>query len=155
MIAIARVAQDWLGEALLELASVHPSDGAWTAPSGEVRLLEPPLRYSRLVKAGFNQLRQAAPDNPALTIRLFETFARMTSQLINEDHRKAVRLQVEALWEMASSAAMSRADHSDVEAAYESASGAGPPNNLVIADTAQITTASQTIRASAHSSRAK
>ena len=146
---------DWLGEALLELASVHPSDGAWTAPSGEVRLLEPPLRYSRLVKAGFNQLRQAAPDNPALTIRLFETFARMTSQLINEDHRKAVRLQVEALWEMASSVVMSRADHADVEAAYELASGAGPPNNLVVAGAAQITTASHAIRASAHNSRAK
>jgi uncharacterized membrane protein len=115
---------DWLGEALLELASVRPSDGASTTPSGTIRLLEPPLRYSRFVKAGFNQIRQIAPANPALVIRLFQTFAGMMSQLTNPEHRQAVRFQVEALWEMVSSFPIARTDQRDIEEAYELARGA-------------------------------
>ena len=116
---------DWLGEVLLELASVRPLDGAWTTESGTIRLLEPPLSFRRLVKAGFNQIRQVAPGNVALTIRLFQTFARLISQLTDEGHRQAVEAQVEALWEMASSAPMARVDHDDVEEAYERARSAG------------------------------
>ena len=122
---------DWLGEALVQLALLHPFDGTWTTPSGTIRLLEPPLLYSRLVKVAFNQIRQAAPGNPALTIRLFETFARMASQSPDEDHGEAVRLQVEALWEMAASVTLSRMDRSDIKAAYEMACRAGaPPGGL-------------------------
>jgi uncharacterized membrane protein len=121
---------DWLGDALLELAAVRPSRGAWTTPEGTMRLLEPPPSYSRLVKAAFNQIRQAAPNNPALTIRLFQTFTRMTARLTDEAHRQAVQLQVEALWDMASSVPMARADHRDVEAAYQAARGAGSPASV-------------------------
>jgi uncharacterized membrane protein len=110
---------DWLGEALLELALVPPSDGCWRTSNGTIRVLEPALRYGRFVKAGFDQLRQAAANNPAVSIRLFQTFARMLSQLGQEEHRQAVQLQVEALWEMVAAVPACQADRRDIQAAYE------------------------------------
>ena len=118
---------DWLGDCLIELAAIAPMDGAWTTPSGTIRLLEPPLRFSRFVTAGFAQIRQVAPQNPALTIRLFQTFARLLSQLEPADARRAVTRQVEALWEMAATEPMARADREDVEAAYALAREAASP----------------------------
>ena len=56
-------------------------------------------------------IRQIAPGNPALTIRLFQTFARMLDRLTQDSQREAVRTQVEALWEMASAAPMARAEY--------------------------------------------
>jgi uncharacterized membrane protein len=112
---------DWLGEALLELASVPPSDGCWRTSTGTIRVLEPALRYSRFVKAGFDQIRQAAANNPAVSIRLFQTFARMLSQLGQEEHRQAIGSQVEALWEMVAATPACQADRRDIQAAYETA----------------------------------
>ena len=130
---------DWLGEALLELALVHPSDGAWTTTSGTIRLLEPPLKYDRFVKAAFNQIRQTATRNQALTIRLFQTFARMMSLLKHESQRQAVQAQVEALWEMVSSVAMAGTDRRDIEAAYALAcGGVSRPDNPSAAGAAVV-----------------
>lgn len=118
---------DWLGEALIDLAAVASPDGVWRSPSGTIRLLEPPLRYSRCVKGAFDQIRQAAASNPAVSIRLFQTFARMLSQLTDDEHRRAIRTQIEALWEVVGAAPAARTDRRDIEAAYEFACASGEP----------------------------
>jgi len=61
---------DWLGDALRLFSASPASDGAWRTSGGKVRLLVPPLRFGRVVRAAFDLIRQAAADNPAVCLRL-------------------------------------------------------------------------------------
>jgi uncharacterized membrane protein len=112
---------DWLGYVLRQFAELPPWDGGWRAPSGTVRLLEPRLRFPRLVKAAFDQIREAAPGNPAVRIHLLQACARLAPHVQDHEHRRALRAQVKAAWEGASTEAITQVDRDDIEAAYRRA----------------------------------
>jgi uncharacterized membrane protein len=115
---------DWLGDELRLLGSILSPGlqaGLGVDDSGRVRLLWPPLRMGRITKTAFNQIRQAATGNPAVTIRLLQTFAKLAEQGEGVDFREALTEQVEAVWEAASTEALVKADLADVEAAYRAA----------------------------------
>ena len=61
---------DWVADALLIVADVSLSDGCWYDRGGKMRVRVPPHRLERLVKSAFDQIRQAAADNPAVLIRI-------------------------------------------------------------------------------------
>ena len=112
---------DWLGDALRMLAAVPASDSCWRSTDGSIRLIEPPLRFSRVVKSAFDAIRQAAMGNAAVTIRLLKTSERLAPFLQADDQRQALFDQVEAIGESVSTSSFARGDREDLEAAYKKA----------------------------------
>jgi uncharacterized membrane protein len=80
---------DLLGEALAILAGAPQIGGNWYGSHGDLRLQVRPLLLPRLIKQAFDQIRQAAADNPAVLIRLLSTIGRLSfkcrTQKIAED----------------------------------------------------------------------
>jgi uncharacterized membrane protein len=112
---------DWLADALLIVAEVSLSDGCWYDRSGKMRLREPPLRFERLVKTAFDQIRQAAAENPAVLIRILDTIRRVTPRVQTEEARQALIAQADAVREAASTKVLVKLDRDDVEAAWRRA----------------------------------
>jgi len=112
---------DWLGDELRGFAWHGEYAAVCLGPSGAARLVWSPLRFARLVKAAFDQIRQAAKGNPAVSIRLLQTFTHLAEQIEDARLREALSPQVEAVWEAASAQALVKSDRADVEAAYRRA----------------------------------
>jgi uncharacterized membrane protein len=79
---------------------------------------------TRLVKSAFDQIRQAAAANPAVSIRLLRTFALLANQSKNPRFHEALVEQTEAVWEAASTREFVKADRADIETAYRRACAA-------------------------------
>jgi len=118
---------DWLGDAIRTIHASPVASGAVAGVAGRIRVLWTPPRFERLVKAAFDQIRQAGAGNPAVQIRLLRTFAGLATQISDQPSRDALRSQAEAVWEAVSRDALVTFDHSDVEAAYRSAYDALAP----------------------------
>jgi uncharacterized membrane protein len=110
-----------LGDALLIVADVSLSDGCWYDGSDKLRVRVPPLRFERLVKAAFDQIRQAAAANPAVLIRILDTIRRMTPRVRTEEARQALIAQADAVREGASTKVLVKLDRDDVESAWRRA----------------------------------
>src|SRR5262250_125330 len=112
---------DWLGDELRAFSGFDDDTGACLGSGDTIRLLWPPLRIARLTGSAFNQIRQAAAGNPAVSIRLLQTFARLADQVKDVRFREALSLQVDAVWEQVSAENLVKADRADVEIAYRRA----------------------------------
>ena len=112
---------DWLGDELRAFALRGEGAGVWLGPTGQIRLVGEPIRFKRLIRAAFNQIRQAAVGNPAISIRLLYTFTRLAEHITEPSFRDALLEQVEAVWEATAADALVKADRTDVEAAYRRA----------------------------------
>jgi uncharacterized membrane protein len=110
---------DLLGEALSILAEAPQIDGNWYDSDGELRLQVRPLLLPRLVKQAFDQIRQAAADNPAVLIRLLSTIGRLALKMQNAEDRTALLEQATAVWEIANSRTLVNMDREDIEAAWQ------------------------------------
>jgi uncharacterized membrane protein len=115
---------DWLGDELRAFAAFVDDIGARLGAGGTIRIVWPPLRIARLTGTAFNQIRQAAAGNPAVSIRLLHTFARLTEQVNDVRLREALSQQVDAVWEQVSAESLVKSDRADVEAAYRRANEA-------------------------------
>ena len=109
---------DLLGEALTILAETRQIGGDWYDSDGELRLQVRLLLLPRLIKQSFDQIRQAAADNPAVLIRLLSTIGRLSSKMQNEEDRSALLKQATAVWETATSRPLVTTDREDIEAAW-------------------------------------
>jgi uncharacterized membrane protein len=109
---------DWLGDELRAFALRGEDAGICLGPSGATRLVWSPLRFVRLVKAAFDQIRQAAVGYPAVTIRLLQTLAHLAEPIEDARLREGLAKQVEAVWETAAAEALVKSDREDVERAY-------------------------------------
>ena len=114
---------DWLADELRAFAASRAVDtGACLGASGSIRLVWPPIRFVRLVKTAFDQIRQAAAGNPAISIRLLQTLTRLADKHIEDAQiRQALGEQVEAIWEAVLPRALVEPDRADIEAAYTAA----------------------------------
>jgi uncharacterized membrane protein len=108
---------DWLGDALVVLADAPARGSAWRDGAGKVRLHVRPLGLARLAKMAFDQMRQAAVDNPAVLVRMLETFRRIGPRL-PDDARAALRAQAEAIREVTAAGKLAKLDRDDIEAAF-------------------------------------
>jgi len=112
---------DWLGDELRAFALRGEGAGVWLDRTGQIRLVGEPLRFARLTRAAFNQIRQAGVGNPAISIRLLYTFTRLAEHIAAPSFRAALLEQVEAVWEATADDALVKLDRTDVEAAYRRA----------------------------------
>ncbi len=69
---------------------------------GRVRLVTDPFTYGGIVEAAFNQIRQAASGNLAVSLRLLEAVEVVARGDLPEPFHEALRLQVDAIREAAS-----------------------------------------------------
>ena len=106
---------DCIGDALRILILSPPYDGCWYDKSGELRLVEPPLKFERLVKVAFEQIRQASADTPAMQIRMLSTIKRLAPLLHSDSQRQALLEQAEAIWETSSTSKIVTLDRKDIE----------------------------------------
>jgi uncharacterized membrane protein len=109
---------DLLGEALTILAEAPQCRGRWFDTNGKLRLQVRPLLLPRLVKQAFDQIRQAAADNPAVLVRLLSTIGRLAPKL-QGDGRNALVEQAAAVWETANTRPLVKMDREDIEAAWQ------------------------------------
>lgn len=93
-------------------------DGTWYDKSGTLRLKEPQLRFERLLKVAFDQIRQAAADTPAVLIRMLSSIGRLAPLLRNDSEREAMLDQAAAIWEVASTGKIVALDLKDIEHAW-------------------------------------
>lgn len=110
---------DLLGEALTILADAPQRSGLWFDTNGKLRLQVRPLLLPRLVKQAFDQIRQAAADNPAVLIRLLSTIGRLAPKLQGAEDRSALVEQAAAVWETANTRPLVKMDREDIEAAWQ------------------------------------
>jgi uncharacterized membrane protein len=110
---------DLLGEALTILAEAPQCNGRWFDADGKLRLQVRPLLLPRLVKQAFDQIRQAAADNPAVLIRLLSTIGRLAPKLQTAQDRSALVEQAAAVWETANTRPVVKMDREDIEAAWQ------------------------------------
>jgi uncharacterized membrane protein len=115
---------DLLGEALAIMVEAPHISGDWYDSDGTLRLQVRPLLLRRLVKQAFDQIRQAAADNPAVLIRLLSTIARLTAKMRSVEDRIALSEQATAAWETANTRPMADMDREDIERAWQKARNA-------------------------------
>ncbi len=109
---------DLLGESLTVLVHAPKSNGRCYDSQSTLRLQIRPVLISRLIKQAFDQIRQAAVDNPAVLIRLLGTLARLAPKMKHADQRIALRDQAAAVWETANSRPLVAMDQTDIETAW-------------------------------------
>ena len=112
---------DLLGETLAILAGGPPIGGSWYDANGELRLQVRSLELPRLIKQAFDQIRQAAADNPAVLIRLLSTLGRLAPKMQKSEDRRALLEQATAVWETANTRTLVKMDREDIEAAWQKA----------------------------------
>jgi uncharacterized membrane protein len=110
---------DLLGEALAVLAEAAPCSGRWYASDGSLRLQVRPLLIPRLIKQAFDQIRQAAADNPAVLIRILTTIGRLAQKLWRSEERAALVMQAAAVRETATSKISVSMDLDDIDGAWQ------------------------------------
>jgi uncharacterized membrane protein len=112
---------DWLGDALLVVADAPRFDGAWHDAGGRVRVRVRPLLLERLVRMAFDQIRQAASDNPAVLIRILDTVRRIAPRVHAAEARAALAQVADAVHEAGSREGLAGIDRADIEAAWRRA----------------------------------
>ena len=110
---------DLLGESLTILAQTPENHGRYRGQDSQVRVQVRPLLLPRLIKQAFDQIRQAAGDNPAVLIRLLSTIGRLGARMRYEEQRQALKEQAIAVWEQAHLKSMVTMDLTDLEAAWK------------------------------------
>lgn len=115
---------DCLGEALVLLGESPQPDGNWYGGDGKLRLRERIVPLDRLIKQAFDQVRQAAVDNPAVQIRLLYTIERVGRRISAAKDRAALMKQSTAILDMAKSRSPARMDLEDIESAWRNAAAA-------------------------------
>ena len=82
---------DWLSDALVTLARTPLDLTRFGDESGSIRLVERPHSFAGIVHSAYEKIRQSGVDNPAVTIRLMESIARVARVVDDPDGRAARR----------------------------------------------------------------
>jgi uncharacterized membrane protein len=115
---------DWVGDALLVIAEAPANDGCWFDRTGKLRLRVRPVRLERLLRIAFDQIRQAAADNPAVLIRMLDVIRRIAPRMPTDAARETLRAEADAIREASVANVLIQLDRKDVEAAWQKASDA-------------------------------
>jgi uncharacterized membrane protein len=115
---------DWLGDALGRIAERPLPDGIYRDRAGQIRIIDLPLTYDRLLNHAFDKIRQAGRGMPAVAIRQLEALATIAARTIAEDQRAAVARQADMILRSADEAIPEPNDRADVRRAHHQVAGA-------------------------------
>ena len=108
-----RTCVDWLGDALRKIGERPDPTGGLCDDAGVVRLVEPPLKFSRLLRNSFDAIRQSAASNPAITLRMFDSLVLLVPT-VDLSNVEPVAAYAEVLRESATASALATQDAADV-----------------------------------------
>jgi uncharacterized membrane protein len=112
---------DRLGSALCRLAPREmPSPYRYDA-EGKLRIITKVLAFSDIVDAAFNQIRQSARSNAAVTIRLLEIIAEIANFVEREGDRAALLRHAEMIYRGANGGLPEAQDRDAVEKCFQAA----------------------------------
>ena len=77
---------DRVGSALSRLAQREMPSPLRFDPDGRLRLVAPGSTFAGIVDTAFNQIRQSARSNPAVTIRMLDAIAQVAGQMQDAQH---------------------------------------------------------------------
>lgn len=109
---------DWLGDSLCKIAVEWHPDACHRDRDGQIRLLNAPISYERLVQRSFEKVRQAAGGMPAVLIRQLDALAKIMAAA--PASRTRVLLDQAAMIQRVNLRTVpEEADRADVTARYE------------------------------------
>lgn len=88
---------DFLAESLLEACSHQLSTPVQWVYNGSPRLIQPAVTFEGLMDAAFHQIRQNAPSNPAIIIRLLERLILIASRA-HPANRKSIKKHAQLIF---------------------------------------------------------
>ena len=109
---------DLLGESLMLIAEKPHRYGRAYDDAGVLRLQMRPLLVARLIRQAFDQIRQAAADNPAVSVRLLTTLARLGERMPGAEERAALLAETDAVWETVQTKGPVTMDREDLMGAW-------------------------------------
>ena len=112
---------DLLGESLTILATSRGEHTQWHDTAGILRLAKRPVPLHRLIRLAFDQIRQAAADNPAVLIRLLSTTGRLAHFVQHHSALEALLEEARATRETGLSKSPVTLDRQDIEQAWHHA----------------------------------
>jgi uncharacterized membrane protein len=113
-----RTCVDWLGDTLRQIGERPDPTGGLCDDAGTVRLVEPPLRFARLLRNGFDAIRHSAASNPSITLRMFDSLVLLV-RTVDASNVEPVEAYAEVLRESATAVALASQDAADVEERYQ------------------------------------
>ena len=113
---------DRLGSALHRLARRSVPSACRRDPEGVLRVWAPATTFAHLVDAAFNQIRQYARSNAAVTLRLLETIAAVAPATRCREQRAALQRQADMLRRGARDGLPEEEDRREAEQRYQTAS---------------------------------
>ena len=110
---------DLLGESLTILAAAPADHAQWHDADGILRLAGRPVPLPRLIRLAFDQIRQAAADNPAVILRLLSTCGRLGAFVTEPGAIEALFDEARATLETGLSKSPVTLDRQDIEQAWQ------------------------------------
>ena len=83
-----------------------------------IRVLVDPVSFNGLVESAFNQIRQNARGNPAVSMRILEALRRMAASVEDPQRKAAVLDQAKLVFESAKAADLQDLDRTGLEERY-------------------------------------
>jgi len=111
---------DWIGDALVLVDAAGLGPTVHAGRDGRARVGVVGVAPDRIAVAAIQQIRQAATDNPAVTIRLLEMVARTAPAVSSDEVRAALACEVDAI-EAGIGAGTVAADRAIIDARLDSA----------------------------------
>jgi uncharacterized membrane protein len=109
----------WLGDALLRLSRLELPSPVHRDASGRPRLLEPVLTFEEIVDAGFDPIRRAGRDMPAVLEQILVTIGRIAPYAEGDRHRAVLMAEARTTLEGAPLASFTEKDRDELQAAFD------------------------------------
>lgn len=110
---------DRLSAILCSLTGRSFHSARWFDDEGQLRLEEPPLTFTGILNAAFDQIRQHGKSDTAVTIRLLESLSRIASHCRTSEQQHAVRRQADMILRSSHDSLNEAQDLADVEQRYQ------------------------------------
>jgi uncharacterized membrane protein len=115
---------DRLGSALCRLAQREMPSPHRFDEKNQLRVIAPPVTFSEMADAAFNQIRQYGRSSPATAIRLLDTIATIAPVAHRAEDRTALRRHAEMVVRGSREGLPEFGDRADVETHYQRAARA-------------------------------
>lgn len=109
---------DWLGDSIDFLASRATPPSIHRDEEQRVRVVTRPVAFEGVVDAAFNQIRQAARTNAAVTIRMLEVIRLLLERKLCDDRRGTLLRHAEMIWRGSQDSLPEDSDRQDVNERY-------------------------------------
>jgi uncharacterized membrane protein len=110
---------DWLAGGLSRIAARSATDGLYLDRDGQVRLIERPTDFERIVGRAFDKIRQAGRAMPPVAIRLMTAIHGVLAHTTDDEQRRLLLRQAEMVLRGGDEAIPEPNDRADLRERYD------------------------------------